>query len=106
MNRRNFLGGLLAAPAIIRTPGLLMPVSAQPIIVGYFFHIPITYVPAARASLGDRVKIYADNDMLLHMITGNPNPLLKSVVAASFIQHKALSSFVQIKDYQREQEPT
>lgn len=26
MNRRGFLGGLLAMPAIIRTPGLLMPV--------------------------------------------------------------------------------
>ena len=35
MNRRGFiagLGALLAAPAIIRTPGLLMPVKAPPII--------------------------------------------------------------------------
>ena len=29
MNRRGFLAGLLAAPAIIRTPGLLMPVSRK-----------------------------------------------------------------------------
>ena len=28
MNRRGFLGGLLAAPAVIVTPGLLMPVKA------------------------------------------------------------------------------
>lgn len=28
--RRNFLLGLIAAPAVIRTPGLLMPVKAQP----------------------------------------------------------------------------
>lgn len=28
LSRRNFLGVLLAAPAIIRTPGLLMPVKA------------------------------------------------------------------------------
>lgn len=31
MNRRGFLAGLLFAPAIIRTPGLLMPV--KPLIV-------------------------------------------------------------------------
>lgn len=34
MNRRGFiagLGALLAAPAIIRTPGLLMPVKVQPV---------------------------------------------------------------------------
>lgn len=32
MNRRGFLSGLLAAPAIIRTPGLLMAV--RPLVVG------------------------------------------------------------------------
>jgi hypothetical protein len=31
MNRRGFLTGLIAAPAVILTPGLLMPVRAQPI---------------------------------------------------------------------------
>jgi hypothetical protein len=31
MNRRSFLTGLVAAPAVILTPGLLMPVRAQPI---------------------------------------------------------------------------
>ena len=32
MNRRSLIGGLLAlaAPAVIRTPGLLMPVRARP----------------------------------------------------------------------------
>lgn len=37
MNRRNFFAGLtvaLAAPAIIRTPGLLMPVKAPRYLVG------------------------------------------------------------------------
>ena len=29
MNRRGFLGGLLVAPAVIRTPGLLMPISRR-----------------------------------------------------------------------------
>lgn len=28
LSRRGFLGGLLAAPAVIRTPGLLMPIRA------------------------------------------------------------------------------
>lgn len=49
MNRRGFLGGLLAlaAPAIIRTPGLLMPIKAQSgwcsvkeILPGVFFPLP------------------------------------------------------------------
>lgn len=34
LKRRGFLGGLLFAPAIIRTPGLLMPVKATPADVG------------------------------------------------------------------------
>jgi hypothetical protein len=33
--RRGFLGGLLFAPAIIRTPGLLMPVKSMPRPVRY-----------------------------------------------------------------------
>ena len=39
MKRRSFLGGLivaLAAPAIIRTPGLLMPIKPQLILPGNF----------------------------------------------------------------------
>jgi hypothetical protein len=32
MNRRGFLTGLIAAPAVILTPGLLMPVRAQRIL--------------------------------------------------------------------------
>lgn len=32
MNRRSFLSTLLFAPAIIRTPGLLMPVRPSPIV--------------------------------------------------------------------------
>jgi len=47
MNRRNFLMGLIAAPAIIRTPGLLMPIKriiepARPMLVSLFpdeFHV-------------------------------------------------------------------
>ena len=43
MNRRGFLGGLLAAPAIIRTPGLLMPV--RPLeafeFSGFYTRIPV-----------------------------------------------------------------
>lgn len=35
MNRRGFLQGLIAAPAVITTPGLLMPVKAAPL--GYPF---------------------------------------------------------------------
>jgi len=35
MNRRFFLLGALAAPAVIRTPGLLMPVKPLPKAVGY-----------------------------------------------------------------------
>jgi hypothetical protein len=31
MDRRSFLRGLIAAPVVIRTAGLLMPVRAQPI---------------------------------------------------------------------------
>lgn len=34
MNRRSFLAGLIAAPAIIKTPGLLMPI--KPPIRGWF----------------------------------------------------------------------
>lgn len=36
MNRRGFLTGLLASPAVITTPGLLMPVKAwaEPLAVG------------------------------------------------------------------------
>lgn len=34
IQRRGFLAGLLAAPAIIRTPGLLMPVKAPLITAG------------------------------------------------------------------------
>jgi hypothetical protein len=32
MNRRSFLTGLIAAPVVIRTEGLLMPIKAQPLI--------------------------------------------------------------------------
>jgi hypothetical protein len=32
MNRRSFLTGLIAAPAVILTPGLLMPVRTQRIL--------------------------------------------------------------------------
>jgi hypothetical protein len=32
MNRRGFLTGLIAAPVVIRTAGLLMPIKAQPLI--------------------------------------------------------------------------
>jgi hypothetical protein len=36
LNRRSFFGGLLllSAPAIIRTPGLLMPIRKPPVIPG------------------------------------------------------------------------
>jgi hypothetical protein len=33
LSRRGFLGALFAAPAIIRIPGLLMPVKAAPLIM-------------------------------------------------------------------------
>jgi hypothetical protein len=32
MDRRSFLRGLIAAPVVIRTAGLLMPIKAQPLI--------------------------------------------------------------------------
>lgn len=35
MNRRGLLGALLVAPALIRTPGLLMPVKVQPTLRRY-----------------------------------------------------------------------
>ncbi len=39
MNRRGFLTGLLASPAVITTPGLLMPVKAWsetwPVVIGW-----------------------------------------------------------------------
>ena len=41
--RRNFLGSLLAAPAIIRTPGLLMPIKRlSPIVVSNIREVRIT----------------------------------------------------------------
>ena len=36
MNRRNFISGMLAAPVVIRTPGLLMPVRQMPQTVFIF----------------------------------------------------------------------
>lgn len=44
MNRRGFLGGLLAAavaPAIIRTPGLIMPIKPALVPVPVFSYEPI-----------------------------------------------------------------
>lgn len=43
MNRRSFLAGLIAAPAIIKTPGLLMPV--KPILKTFDLsaNVSITY---------------------------------------------------------------
>lgn len=38
MQRRGLLGGLLAAPAVIRSPGLLMAVRAQPLMVLLSFY--------------------------------------------------------------------
>ena len=35
MNRRRFLAGLLSTPAVITTPGLLMPVRAWPTLYPY-----------------------------------------------------------------------
>ena len=34
LSRRGFLSGLLAAPVIIRTPGLLMPIKPLPLSLG------------------------------------------------------------------------
>ena len=38
MNRRGFLQGLIAAPAVITTPGLLMPVKAAPLEFPFHGH--------------------------------------------------------------------
>jgi len=46
LNRRGFLGGLLAAPAIIRTPGLLMPVKA-PLLAAIPAEFAVVSLPPA-----------------------------------------------------------
>jgi hypothetical protein len=77
--RRGFLGGLLAAlaaPAIIRTPGLLMPVKALPESVqytGFYSSLPTGMVTRelieiTRRAVVPRIytSVYADNPLMAH----------------------------------------
>lgn len=63
--RRGFLAGLgalLAAPAIIRTPGLLMPVRPLPLVVGIDGAPPggdfTSFVVLAASSVGSSMQRY------------------------------------------------
>lgn len=54
MERRTFLRGLvglIAAPAIIRTPGLIMPVKAMPVVV------PTVWSTWLTAQVGDTLVV-------------------------------------------------
>jgi hypothetical protein len=89
MNRRGFLGGLvaLAAPAIIRTPGLLMPVR---VIVSaprdYLLVPPELYEAAVRLWEGSKVRagfgIYSDGAVAARnwAIVGPGDPLLDEAI--------------------------
>jgi hypothetical protein len=60
MNRRSFLTGLIAAPAVILTPGLLMPVKAQPL-----------WIPGLR---GQHSALYSINFFKNGQWVGGTNP--------------------------------
>ena len=62
LNRRGFLGGLLAAPAIIRTPGLLMPVRPLEAFEFSGFHSSIPLGQIAGVNLiSDALRFVTEN---------------------------------------------
>lgn len=72
LSRRGLLGSLLAAPAIIRTPGLLMPV--KPLLNSIYVEGP-AFVSGVSISSGWTIKtsrIISEAEVLQVFIKPNP----------------------------------
>lgn len=79
IKRRGFLAGLglLVAPAIIRTPGLLMPIMMpQSVLPKYSGYAPLHFDEIVRETLRARgpqlaANIMANNALFQHLVAGS-----------------------------------